>query len=86
MWRYGTVADPELEASSASGQGNVTSVLQLKKFFLSHYFGTSFESDDAFALYVLSSFLEDGVGMFEIIITVIRDRERLRPHSGGKVA
>ena len=72
--KTGAVADPE-EASSASGQRNVTSVIQLKRL-LSHYFGTSLESDDAFALYVLSSFLEDGVGMFEIIITVIRDKER----------
>ena len=50
---------PALEASSASGQGNVTSVIQLKKY-LSHYFGTSIESDDAFSLYLLSSFLEPG--------------------------
>ena len=67
----GAVKDPELEA----WQGNVTSVIQLKKF-LSHYFGTSIESENAFSLYLLSSFLEEGVGMFEIIITVIRDKER----------
>ena len=81
----GAVKDSELEASSASGQGNVTLVIQLKKF-LSHYFGASLESDDAFALYVLSSFLEDGVGMFEIIITVIRDNERRLLPGSARIA
>ena len=79
--KTGAVKDPELEASSASGQGNVTSVNQLKKF-LSHYFGTSLESDEACALRILSSYIEDGVGMFEIILTVIRDKDhRLVPGS-----
>ena len=81
----GAVKDPELEASSASGQGNVTSVIQLKKF-LSHYFGTSVESEDAFSSYLLSSFLEDGVGMFEIIITVIRDKERRLLPGSARIA
>ena len=81
----GAVKDPELEASSASGQGNVTSVIQLKKF-LSHYFGTSVESEEAFSSYLLSSFLEDGVGMFEIIITVIRDKERRLLPGSARIA
>ena len=81
----GAVKDPELEASSASGQGNVTSVVQLKKF-LSHYFGTSVESEEAFSSYLLSSFLEDGVGMFEIIITVIRDKERRLLPGSARIA
>ena len=82
----GAIKDPELEASSASGQGNVTLVIQLKKF-LSHYFGTTVKSDDALALYVLSSFLEDGVGMIEIIIsTVVRDNERRLLPGSARIA
>ena len=80
--KTGAVADPELESSSASGQGNVTSVGQLKKPLLWHQSGV-----EAFALCILSSFLEDGVGMFEIIITVICDRERrLVPGSARRAA
>ena len=69
----------------SQGPGNVTLVIQLKKF-LSHYFGTSVESEEAFSSYLLSSFLEDGVGMFEIIITVIRDKERRLLPGSARIA
>ena len=35
--KAGAVSDPELESSTASGQGNVTTIRQLKEF-LHHYF------------------------------------------------
>ena len=43
-------------------------------------------TEDACALHVLSSFLEDGVGIFELILTVIRDEKRCLIPGSARVA